>query len=54
MSGKTVKVADKPDFNCFAAVGVLDCGSCRIPTSATSEVEWNDRRTGLGIPFEFG
>ncbi len=34
--------------------GCLECGTCRIVTSATGEVEWNYPRGGFGILYKFG
>ena len=34
--------------------GCLECGTCRIVTSATGEVEWNYPRGGYGILYKFG
>jgi len=34
--------------------GCLECGTCRIVTSTTGEVEWNYPRGGFGILYKFG
>lgn len=38
----------------IAPDGCLECGTCRIVTSATGEVEWNYPRGGFGILYKFG
>jgi len=37
-----------------AADGCLECGTCRIVTSQTGEIEWNYPRGGFGILYKFG
>lgn len=37
-----------------AADGCLECGTCRIVTSDTGEIEWNYPRGGFGILYKFG
>ena len=34
--------------------GCLECGTCRIVTSATGEIEWNYPRGGFGVLYKFG
>jgi ferredoxin like protein len=34
--------------------GCLECGTCRIVTDGTGEVEWNYPRGGFGILYKFG
>ncbi len=34
--------------------GCIECGTCRILTAETGEVEWNYPRGGYGILFKFG
>jgi ferredoxin like protein len=34
--------------------GCLECGTCRIVTAGTGEVEWNYPRGGFGILYKFG
>ncbi len=36
------------------ADGCIECGTCRILTAATGEIEWNYPRGGYGILFKFG
>ncbi len=38
----------------IATDGCLECGTCRIVTSQTGEVEWNYPRGGFGILYKFG
>lgn len=38
----------------IASDGCLECGTCRIVTSATGEIEWNYPRGGFGILYKFG
>ncbi len=37
-----------------AADGCLECGTCRIVTKATGEIEWNYPRGGFGVLYKFG
>ena len=37
-----------------AADGCLECGTCRILTRDTGEVEWNYPRGGFGVLYKFG
>ncbi|MCJ1960839.1 ferredoxin family protein [Novosphingobium mangrovi (ex Hu et al. 2023)] len=37
-----------------AADGCLECGTCRIVTRKTGEVEWNYPRGGFGVLYKFG
>ncbi|WP_343222122.1 ferredoxin family protein [Novosphingobium profundi] len=34
--------------------GCLECGTCRIVTAGTGEVEWHYPRGGFGILYKFG
>lgn len=34
--------------------GCLECGTCRIVTAKTGEVEWNYPRGGFGVLYKFG
>jgi ferredoxin like protein len=34
--------------------GCLECGTCRIVTAATGDIEWNYPRGGFGVLFKFG
>ena len=34
--------------------GCLECGTCRIVTRATGEIEWDYPRGGFGILYKFG
>lgn len=34
--------------------GCLECGTCRIVTQATGEIEWTWPRGGYGVLFKFG
>ena len=34
--------------------GCLECGTCRILTSQTGEIEWNYPRGGFGVLYKFG
>jgi len=36
------------------ADGCLECGTCRIVTRQTGEVEWNYPRGGFGVLYKFG
>ncbi len=36
------------------ADGCLECGTCRIVTRKTGEVEWNYPRGGFGVLYKFG
>lgn len=38
----------------ISADGCVECGTCRVLTAATGEVEWNYPRGGYGILFKFG
>ncbi len=37
-----------------AADGCLECGTCRIVTRKTGEIEWNYPRGGFGVLYKFG
>ncbi len=32
----------------------MECGTCRVLTQATGEVEWKWPRGGYGVLFKFG
>jgi len=34
--------------------GCLECGTCRIVTASTGEIEWNYPRGGFGVLYKFG
>ena len=34
--------------------GCMECGTCRVVTAETGEVEWNYPRGGYGVLFKFG
>lgn len=34
--------------------GCMECGTCRIVTAKTGEIEWNYPRGGFGVLFKFG
>ncbi len=34
--------------------GCVECGTCRIVTAATGDIEWNYPRGGYGVLFKFG
>ena len=34
--------------------GCMECGTCRVLTQDTGEVEWNYPRGGFGVLFKFG
>lgn len=34
--------------------GCVECGTCRIVTQATNDIEWNYPRGGFGVLFKFG
>lgn len=36
------------------ADGCLECGTCRIVTRETGEIEWNYPRGGFGVLYKFG
>lgn len=37
-----------------AADGCLECGTCRIVTRTTGEIEWDYPRGGFGVLYKFG
>ncbi|MBA3056101.1 MAG: ferredoxin family protein [Sphingomonadales bacterium] len=37
-----------------AADGCVECGTCRIVTHGTGELEWNYPRGGFGVLYKFG
>jgi len=38
----------------IAVDGCFECGTCRVVTAKTGEVEWNYPRGGYGVQFKFG
>lgn len=38
----------------IAADGCLECGTCRVVTAKTGELEWNYPRGGFGVLYKFG
>jgi ferredoxin like protein len=38
----------------IVADGCVECGTCRIVTAETGELEWNYPRGGYGVLFKFG
>ena len=34
--------------------GCLECGTCRVVTAATGDIEWSYPRGGFGVLFKFG
>jgi ferredoxin like protein len=34
--------------------GCMECGTCRILTAETEDIEWNYPRGGYGVQFKFG
>lgn len=34
--------------------GCVECGTCRVVTAQTGELEWNYPRGGFGVLFKFG
>ena len=34
--------------------GCMECGTCRVVTASTGEIEWNYPRGGFGILYKFG
>jgi ferredoxin like protein len=34
--------------------GCVECGTCRVVTARTGEVEWNYPRGGYGVLYKFG
>lgn len=34
--------------------GCVECGTCRVLTAKTGEIEWNYPRGGFGVQFKFG
>ncbi|HZU63536.1 MAG TPA: ferredoxin family protein [Novosphingobium sp.] len=37
-----------------SADGCVECGTCRIVTQKTGEIEWNYPRGGFGVLYKFG
>ena len=38
----------------IVADGCMECGTCRVVTQKTGEIEWNYPRGGFGVLFKFG
>jgi ferredoxin like protein len=38
----------------IVADGCMECGTCRILTQSTGEIEWDYPRGGFGVLFKFG
>jgi len=38
----------------IVADGCMECGTCRVLTQHTGEVEWDYPRGGFGVLFKFG
>ncbi len=38
----------------ISADGCVECGTCRIVTTGTGEIEWNYPRGGFGVLYKFG
>ena len=38
----------------ITADGCFECGTCRVVTAKTGEIEWNYPRGGFGVLFKFG
>jgi len=38
----------------ITADGCMECGTCRIVTQTTGEIEWNYPRGGFGVLYKFG
>jgi ferredoxin like protein len=38
----------------IAVDGCFECGTCRIVTAQTGEIEWNYPRGGFGVLYKFG
>jgi ferredoxin like protein len=34
--------------------GCVECGTCRIVTQGTADIEWNYPRGGFGVLYKFG
>jgi len=34
--------------------GCVECGTCRVLTAGTGEIEWNYPRGGFGVLYKFG
>ena len=37
-----------------SADGCVECGTCRIVTQKTGEIDWNYPRGGFGVLYKFG
>ncbi|MCK8785001.1 ferredoxin family protein [Roseomonas sp. NAR14] len=37
-----------------ATDGCMECGTCRVLTQATGEIEWSYPRGGFGVLYKFG
>lgn len=38
----------------ISADGCMECGTCRIVTAKTNEIEWDYPRGGFGVLYKFG
>ncbi|EIZ79667.1 ferredoxin-like protein [Novosphingobium sp. Rr 2-17] len=38
----------------ISADGCVECGTCRIVTAGTGDLEWNYPRGGFGVLYKFG
>ncbi len=38
----------------ITADGCMECGTCRVVTAKTGEIEWNYPRGGFGVLYKFG
>lgn len=38
----------------IVADGCMECGTCRVLTAGSDDIEWNYPRGGYGILFKFG
>ena len=38
----------------ITADGCLECGTCRVVTAKTGEIEWEYPRGGYGVLYKFG
>ena len=34
--------------------GCMECGTCRVLTAESGDIEWNYPRGGYGVSFKFG
>ncbi|MDJ0933234.1 ferredoxin family protein [Breoghania sp.] len=37
----------------ITAEGCMECGTCRIATAKTGDIEWNYQRGGFGVLYKF-